>query len=128
MRVLLILAALAALAGCATPAPTPVAGSGSGGVVGAATIARWGTWEMDLAPAYTRLALARHNAAVALTRGRITVDTAVQVQAIADQARALLDRSRRGDAATQTDAQRADLAAAIVHLDRLDQLLTGARP
>lgn len=48
----LLLAFCAALTACATsPQSPPIAASARGSVVGFATLATFGTWEMELAPA-----------------------------------------------------------------------------
>lgn len=111
MSRILILAIALALSACATPPSSLEAGARSN-VAGFATLAVWGEWESDLAPAYTRLAVVRHRAARLLTDGRIGVDTAIAVQKSADEARALLDQSRRGNAKAPTAQQRDQLAAA----------------
>lgn len=88
-KLFLLLPAIMALAACAHE--SPIAGSASGGPVAFATLASFGTFEMQLAPAYTRLAVLRHNAARALRDRRITVAAAVSIQSAADNARSLLD-------------------------------------
>lgn len=89
-NIILLLAALMALAGCTT-STTHMTGRASGGLQAFGTLASFGTFEMELAPAYTRLAVLRHNAARLLRDGRIDVGTAQTVQGTADQARNLLD-------------------------------------
>lgn len=123
MRALIITIAALALVACATPPATPMAGTASGSISGFATIARWGTYEMELAPAYTRLAALRHGAAQALSRGRITVATAIEVQEVADVARASLDAARRGNLDAPTDAQRAQLTSALQLIERGENLV-----
>lgn len=90
MKTLLILLFLA-LAGCAAQPVQPITGAASGGITAFATLAPFGSFEMELAPAYTRLAVLRHNAARQLTQGRITVGAAEDIQAMADAARSSLD-------------------------------------
>lgn len=94
MNHLIIAVMLAALIGCASTTPL-TAVSDPARVVGFATLASWGTFEMQLAPAYTRLAAARHRAASAVRRGEISASAARSVQADADRARALLDDAHR---------------------------------
>lgn len=121
-KTILALAVAAMLAGCATP-PKPVSAQGGSQLAGFATLAVWGTWEAELAPAYTRLAVLRHNAANRLDAGRISVQTAQMVQSMANEARAALDLSRRGPAKEPTDLQREQLADAIRLIERAEQLL-----
>lgn len=80
-----------ALTACTTPPTQPVASAASSGFVAFGTLAPFGSFEMQLAPAYTRLAVLRHNAARQLTQGRITVSAAKNIQAMADAARSSLD-------------------------------------
>lgn len=123
MRALiLILCACVTLAGCAAP-PAGMQAKAAGGMTAFATLSEWGTWEFELAPAYTRLAAARHNAARLLDARRIDVATAVAVQALADQARALLDASRRGDAKHPTAEQRLQLDRARALIAEAESLL-----
>lgn len=123
-RLLLALALLLGLTACSTPAVvSPLATSPRADVTGFATLATWGTWEMQLAPAYTRLAGLRHRASAQLDARRIPVATAIAVQATADQARAALDRSRRNDAAEPTPEQRAALADAQALIAKIETLL-----
>ena len=92
MKTLIIfITALFFLAGCATPASPQVSGKGTSGTVVFGTLAAFGTFEMALAPAYTRLAVVRHNAAQALDRREISLSTAKTLQETADRARSLLD-------------------------------------
>lgn len=127
MRALLIAFALAlGLTACAsTPPPTVVtaAGSAHAGLSGHATLARWGGWEMELAPAYTRLAGIRHRAAAQLDARKIPVATAIAIQATADQARSALDLARRNDAGEPTPEQRAAFAKALALIERAQSLL-----
>jgi len=126
LRTLLIVLALA-LSACTSAPPAPVAAplkaSGPASVSGIATLALWGDWESDLAPAYTQLAVLRLRAAHRLDAGKIAVTTAIAVQASADQARALLDKSRRGDAKSPTPLQRAQLAEAQRLITQIEGVL-----
>jgi hypothetical protein len=125
MRAILFACALLlGLTACSTaPTPAPLAASARGSISGFATLATFGTWEMQLAPAYTRLASIRHRAAAKLDARQITAATALAVQAQADQARAALDRSRRTDAGEPTPDQRAALAEALRFIDETQSLL-----
>lgn len=131
MRALLIIAALVfGVAGCTTnqtlnePVKSLAAHSGQR-VTGFATLAEFGTWEMSLAPAYTRLAGLRYNAARRLDDGRISVDIARQVLTLSDDVRSLLDQSRRGNRVNPTPMQRQRLHDAGVKMDAIDALLGG---
>lgn len=119
----LIIAAALALAACTSAPSVPMQAAGQGNIAGFATLAVWGEWESDLAPAYTRLAVIRHRAARALDARRIGVETAVAIQKTADQARRLLDESRRGNTQAPTLLQRALLAEAQRLMDTAETLL-----
>lgn len=123
MTRLLLIALAFAMAACTTSPVAPIQATGQGNITGIATLALWGEWESELAPAYTRLAVVRHRAARLLNNGKITVDTAIAVQKTADQARALLDQSRRGDAKHPTEQQRGQLAEAHRLIDTAEALL-----
>lgn len=124
--------ALLALSQAALPADppttTPARAIAKGSVSGFATAALWGTWEEQLAPAYTRLAALRHQAALELTAGRIPVDRAQSVQSLANRARRALDASRRGDALDPTHDQRQQLDAAKALIAQGYALLEGRQP
>lgn len=109
---LLLIALIVALSACTTAPASSVKAAGKGNISGVATLAMWGEWESDLAPAYTRLAVLRRAAARQLTAGQIDTAAAIRIQKTADQARALLDQSRRGDAKNPSLEQRAQLAEA----------------
>jgi hypothetical protein len=125
MRILIFaLLALAVTACSSAPPQTAALSAGaSSGIVAFGTLASFGTFEMDLAPAYTRLAVARHNAARALDKGRITVTVAEDIQADADNIRRALDNARALDAARRTTEARAALDAAQADLDRTERRL-----
>lgn len=101
----------------------PLEAQSRGGIVAFGTLAEFGTWEMELAPAYTRLASLRHNAARRLESGAITVATAVEIQLIADDARRALDESRRGLKTSPTEAQRRRLEDARQRITQIATLL-----
>lgn len=121
-KLLLVVGALA-LASAAFATPAPVTATATASVVGFATAAPWGTWQAELAPAYTRLAALRHRAARALEARRIPVAVAIEIQAKADVARARLDASRRGEVVDPTPIQRQALAEAIRQIEQAEQLL-----
>lgn len=121
---LLILALCAALTACASsPQPLPIAASARGSVVGFATLATFGTWEMELAPAYTRLAVLQHRAARQAEARKILRTAAVEILYLADRARALLDASRRATSAAPTAEQLQALADASRLLEQAESLL-----
>jgi hypothetical protein len=113
MRTLTILIALA-LSACSTSIPVvPMSASNQGTFSGFASLAVLGTWESEIAPAYTRLAALRHRAAGLLNKGRISTDSAAEVQRLADTAREYLDQSRLSPATKPTYNQRLQLNQAI---------------
>lgn len=93
MRIFLTIALASILAACAAPAPQLASAPQPARMVAFATLASVGTCEYRLAAEYTALALARYRAARALDEKRIDVAAAREVQALADQARAELDRA-----------------------------------
>lgn len=101
----------------AQAAPPPSASD----VFAVATFSTPGTFEVKVAPAITRLALQRHNAATALRKGRISASTAKTLQATADQARAHLEAAWKHK--QPTPEARHQLAAAAVLQNRIDTLL-----
>lgn len=122
------LAAALALSACASPVTvTQTKAAAPASVSGFATLAVFGTWEMELAPAYTRLAAVRHRAARLLDQGRINVATAQAVQDYADRARRLLDLSRRGNAAEPTLLQRLQLDQAAAHIADAEHLMEAVK-
>ena len=119
----LLIAMVFALAACSSVPPVPLKAVGQSSFSGFATLALWGEWESELAPAYTRLAAVRHRAARQLDAGKVDVATAISVQQSADRARVLLDDSRRGDTKTPTLLQRAQLAEAQRLIASAEKLL-----
>lgn len=116
MRYMIPLLAALALSACAGMTPAQIAGSTQAGLYAAATIARVGTVDEQLAPAYTRNALVRQRAARALETGRIDVGTARTVLGYTDAARRALDAARVAATPVQVaghlaTAQRATSAA-----------------
>lgn len=113
MKTLLAVLITVALVGCASQS-VPLSGKADAtGPYAAATLASVGTCEMDVAADYTALAMSRTRAARNLDKGRITVDQAKQIQALADRARADLDAACPNVAAklnvARRDAARATL-------------------
>lgn len=87
-KIILAVAVVLAFAGCAATPLSLTARATSGGLTGIGTLAYVGTCEMDVAADMTAVTSLRHRAARDLTAGRIGVDTARQIQALADSARA----------------------------------------
>lgn len=113
-----------AVSGCATATPvTTIHATAVSKSQGAATIAMWGSWEWELAPAYTRLAMLRRSAAAQLSDGRISLAAAKGIQAAADRARWQLDSSRRGNAAEPAPSQRTAYAEALRTIEVGESLL-----
>ncbi|MGE0350956.1 hypothetical protein [Hydrogenophaga sp.] len=93
----ILVVTLAMLAGCAT-APTPVqleAASARSAIYGVATLAK-NDCEAQTAADYTGVIVARRQAASLLRAKKIPVATAVNVQRLADEARAALDAACPG--------------------------------
>lgn len=116
----LFIAVLAAgtLAACSTS--VPLSGTAqTDAILSASTLAFTGTCEMDVAADFSALALYRKRAARDLTRGQITVDTARQVQALADSARADLDAACPNRKATLDVAHRDQARATLGAIAKL---------
>ncbi len=121
MRSLILAATLIAplvLASCAQ-APVQLASTPQRdtGVIAVATLAPLGSFEWQVAPDYTRLAVTRRLAARLLAQGRISVEVAEQVQVEADAARRLLD------AAVAVGSGAANVAQAREHIARAQKLV-----
>lgn len=87
------------------------------------TLASFGTFEMELAPAYTRLAVLRHNAARALRKGAISVDVAKKIQRGADLARVYLDQAKLADGKQQSNDAHIALANGLTQIKITEELL-----
>ena len=123
-----ILIALAALVlqlsiGSVPAAADPLRATASGGIAAFGTLASFGTWEMELAPAYTRLAVLERTAARRLDAGTLSVAVAVEISLLAVEVRDALDASRRGDLREPTPQQRHRLDDAKALLDSIAHLL-----
>jgi len=105
MRILITLVALA-LGACAGMTPQQVTGAASTGLYAAATIARAGTVDEQIAPEVTRARMIVLRTAALVKRGRLDPATAREVLASTDAA--VADLAAGGTAATP--------AAAAVHL------------
>lgn len=87
------------------------------------TLATFGTFEMELAPAYTRLAVLRHNAAAALRKGKISVEVAKKIQRGANLARVSLDQAKLADANMQPNVAHIALAEGLTQIETTEGLL-----
>lgn len=121
----LFVAALVALSlsACATPQPSPIAATAHGSVTGVATAALFGTYEMEVAPVFTRLTVLINRAARQFEAGRISADATVEIKGLAIQARRQIDAARRGSQTEPTILQRAALAEAIRLIEAGESLL-----
>ena len=127
MRTIVALFLAVLMAGCAV---NPIGGTAKpdrSGTFAVGTLAPWGSFEHEAAPAYTSLAVARRLAARRLDRQEITADQAIAVQTAADRARAALDAARaRADRGDRAGAS-GDLRAAQALVQQADQLARGGR-
>jgi hypothetical protein len=123
---LIIAVLLLSLMGCAA-APEKVTtlepAQSYGGVNAFATLASFGTFEMELAPQYTRLAVLRHNAANKLRKGQIDLETAQKIQMYGDVVRSRLQEAQALDAAKNTEKAHAMLYSTAEALDHLEEML-----
>lgn len=95
----------------------------SNAIVAFGTLASFGTFEMELAPAYTRLALLRHKAAQALKKGLINIDVAKKIQRGADHARVYLDQAKLADEKQQPNFAHIALAKGLTQIEQTEGLL-----
>jgi len=124
MRALLIGLLAVFMTACATPpAQTPVSAVVKSSITGFATLADFGTWEMQLAPAYTRLAVLVHRAARAKEAGRLSLDWEFEIRKRAIYAQALLNGSRRGERINPDDDQRLFLKTATGLMNEIEAIL-----
>lgn len=125
MRTLTLLILLT-LTACAAQPSQPIQAHAAGGILAVGTLAPFGSWEFELAPGYTRSASIRARTESRLSRGAIHSNTARNVQALCDQARALLDAATTQTAdGKPTPAAREKLKAAQSLLDRAAHLVEG---
>lgn len=128
--ILVIIIAALLIAGCAAPTQPIEAAHAQqrdSGAFAVATLAPFGSFEWQLAPGYTRLAVLRRQAARALDRHQIDLARAITVQARADAARRQLDDARAmSDRADKDGAERA-LAQALRAVEWAERALTEAR-
>lgn len=119
MRLMILCAAALALSACAST-PAQIASTAQTGLYAAATLARAGTIDEQLAPAYTTNAMVRQRAARALDAGRIDVPTARAVLTQTDAARTALDTAR---ATASPAVGAAYIAQARRHITAAERLL-----
>lgn len=126
IQLLLGVVLIGCLAACAaSPSKTTalVPEPSSSVIVGFATLASFGTFEMELAPLYTRLAVLRHNAARDLRSGDIDVELAKKVQLYADVLRSQLDNARQFDATKHPEQAHKIVLNATHALDSIEGML-----
>ena len=126
MEILIAIAAALLLVACAVPgaglskavpAPAePLRGDVRAPMlIAAATLTSTGTCEYDTSPAFTSVILSRRVAAHRLVAGTLTVEQARAVQALADSARAEIERAcPQPTAAVKPDAERMRRADALL--------------
>ena len=119
MRLMILCVAALALSACAST-PAQIASTAQTGLYAAATLARAGTIDEQLAPAYTTNAMVRQRAARALDAGRIDVPTARAVLTQTDAARTALDTAR---ATASPAVGAAYIAQARRHITAAERLL-----
>ena len=119
MRLMILCATALALSACAST-PAQIATTAQTGLYAAATLARAGTIDEQLAPAYTQNAMVRQRAARALDAGRIDVTTARAVLTQTDAARTALDTAR---ATASPAVGAAYIAQARRHITAAERLL-----
>lgn len=126
-RLLLVIALAFSLIACSTVAvQTPQnveAKPSSASLVGIATLASYGTFEMELAPLYTRLAVLRYKAARQLRYGEINRNLAIEIQSRADRLRDGLDKAKQLDLDNKTESARHELTIINSALSRAERLL-----
>jgi len=110
MKKLLLVMAVSLLAACGSlqtqQPPTPLEANARSGfdTFAAGTLAPIGSFEWQAAPTYTQNAVLRHNAARALQKGSITLETAEEIQKRTDRVRELLDAAVKADALKMKEA------------------------
>jgi hypothetical protein len=123
-RLLLIVVAVLGLGACAsTPQATPMQGASGASIVGFGTLADFGSWEFELAPAYTEVEVINHKAKSLLAKHAIDASTAEQIRDLTRSARLLLDKSRRGNKTAPTNEQRLLLLEARFKLSEARNIL-----
>lgn len=106
------------LAACAIP-PAPSSASSAiqpapiqARTTAIGTLATWGTWETEWAPAATRAEVIARRTVADYRARRIDWQTVASVEGLLTRAREALVSARRGNAKDPTDEQRRQLAAA----------------
>lgn len=115
------------IAGCATTPIESARPARDAGTFAVATIAPFGSFEFEAAPAYTRLAVARRLAARRLSDGRMTVEHAIAVQAAADDARRALDAAAAAASSGDRAGARDQLGDAMGKVRRAEKLVEQVR-
>lgn len=128
MRTLILIAALlVSAAGLAEPTQALNA-TAQIGPSGTATIALFGTWQMQVAPKYTQMTAINKRALALLRAGKLDVETARAIHDKSIEARGLLDQSWRADKLDPTPVQRLQLHYATKIIDEAAELLKEPKP
>lgn len=126
MRLLLLLVVF--LVGCATAPTTAIDGQAQaargGATIVVGTLAPLNTFEWDVAPLYSRVAVARAVAARRVQQGTLSTQDAREVQALANEARRVLDAAVAQEARDRNRAAAtAATAPAVTALDRINSVM-----
>ena len=125
-RILVVLAAIFVLgmgAACTTTQPLPP-GHADAGITLVGSIAPLDSFEWEVAPMYTRLAVLRQRTARLLRDSRIDIAAAVRVQQYADHARGLLDQAVAAELKSKDrNAARATASQAKADIDSIESIL-----
>lgn len=128
MRSLIIIAALLFSAAGLAETTQALNATAKTGSMGTATVAQFGTWEMSLAPQYTRMSVIDKQATRLLRAEKISVETAQAIHDRSVTAHKLLDQSWRGDKLSPTAIQRLQLRYASEIIDEAAALLKEVTP
>ena len=125
MKHVIALLLAATLTACATQTTAPLISAApvARGVQFFGTLAPLGSFEWQIAPAYTRNAALRHRAAALLDARRITIEQAREVLTHTDRARMALDAAVKLDARGHTDGRAAALGDAARNLQHAEAIL-----
>lgn len=128
MRAIILIAALLFSAAGLAETPQALNATAKTGSIGTATVAQFGTWEMAIAPQYTRMAVIDKQAARLLRAEKISVETAQTIYDKSIAAHKLLDQSWRGDKLSPTAIQRLQLRYASEIIDEAAAILKEQKP